>query len=420
MKKQITIILMLVFCIAIGVFAQEQETTETPRTLTIMLYPYIPDPGNDNFAAMIERLETEFEALYPEVDLTIIMDMNYNTYDTDVLAEVFASTGPNAVEFDLMMLGYVQEQGWIPPVSLPDPNVFPVAVDASTISNELFAIPTRVCSLYLFAFDKEITQASNTQEYIDIIAEIDPNNEYRNLLGEFYGKDSLPIYYTAFYIGMYGAAYAQESFIMPPNQPVIDTMASMFEECTFDGENRCVGEYYAGGLSGAAVDFADGESLSYIGFSESLNYIQNINSTDVYVSPAPFGDYITPLVYTDGIAINASNCDEQCQLDVAAFAEYYASADTQMWINLALDVPGSVPRYLLAANLDFYRLPEVEEYPEFYQFALPVGYGTTFPNEGFPEARGIMFPEICESLNEVMGEGTCPPPSDLVIPAKGS
>jgi len=388
-----------------------QEETEAQRTLNIMLYPYIPDANNDNFAGYVARIEEEFESQNPDIDLILEMDVADNTYDLATLESLYTADGPDAIEIDLMMLGYVVEQGWASPIENYDTsNLLQLPITASTIDETLYAMPSRICSLYLFSYEENIAQATDSTDLIEQISIDNPQGEERGLLGEFYGETSLPTYYTSFYGGIYGNTDLSVAFSDPTDEQTIEIMSELFGDCTFEGENWCLSDHYKS-EAGAPQDFSNGESLAYIGFSESLNYMLNVNEQEVYIEPAPFGNTIDPIFYTDAFTVNTAACTGQCAADAQTFAQYYASVDTQLWTNLAWDAENSPPRYLLSANQAFYDQDAVLDDPYYQSFETALSGGFPFPSEGFPEARDTMFPEICESIDEVLSGDPCQMPS---------
>jgi thiamine pyridinylase len=396
--------------------ASEAEDLEATRTLNIMLYPYIPDANNDNFASYIQRVEREFEAQYPEIDLILEMDVADNTYSLSTLESLFVADGPDAIELDLMMLGYVVEQGWAAPIGAYDTSqLLELPIQAATINETLYAMPSRICSLYLFGYDQTLVTSSNTAQLVEAIATLNPDGSRRGLLGEFYGETSLPTYYTSFYGGVYGNASLADAFQNPTDPAVINPMADLFGDCTFEGENWCLGDHYKS-EAGAPQDFAEGDAVAYIGFSESLNYMLTTNPAQAYVEPAPFGDAIDPIFYTDAFTINAAACTGQCAEDAKAFAQYYASVPTQLWTNLAEDAVDSPPRYLLSANADFYQQPQVTGDPYYPALSAAIDNGFPFPSQGFPAARDSMFPEICNALDEILPDNPCLMPSAYAEP----
>lgn len=414
MRRLMTVCALLVLFVVVPAAVHAQAT----RSLSVMLYPYIPDVNNDGFAALRQRIESEFEALNPQIDLTVIMDVTNNTYSTSNLETYFTDpNGPQVIELDLMMLDYIVTNGWAAPVNYYSSDTFPVATNASIDDRMLWAIPTRVCSLFLFSYIPEVASATTSYELVDWLNHFDPTNQYQNLIGGFYGQNTLSIFYSDFYIGAHGpdSIYGPGPFYYPPDPAVVYDMSVMFEECTFNGENLCLTEVYED-ESVAPAKFASGQILSYIGFSEGLYYVLDNNpvTTQIFIGAAPLGRSLVPMIYSDGLTLNKQNCDAQCQQDAYTFANYYLSSNTQYWITMSQDStsPNPVPRYVLPAQPSFYNLPSIAMNPYFDEFLPAIENGYAFPTKGFTEARDPLFKSVCQYLDYMMPDDPCTPPTD--------
>jgi thiamine pyridinylase len=382
---------------------------QSPRQLTVMLYPYIPDINNDSFAALIQYVEQGFEAQNPDIDLTIIMNQQDDTYDLDTLQQLFTDlNGPQVVELDLMMLSNLVQSGWVIPVSYGMQDAFPVAQEAVQYGSQVWGIPTRVCSLFLFGFSPEIATATGSDDLVAILNSLDPDNQVRNVAGGFFGQNTLAIYYADSYIGNNGFASIPNAFYIPPSLSVVSDMSRLFAECTFQNQNPCLNEIYQNPTA-PALQFAEGLALSTIGFSESLYTIETNNSggKTVYISPAPLGGSISPMIYSDALTFNAQNCDGQCQQDAYTFADYYLSSDVQLWITMGEDGSSGVPRYVLPAQRSFYDLPQIASNPYFDEFLPAVTNGAPFPTDGYTDARDPLYKAVCQYLDDMMSGDPC-------------
>src|SRR4051794_14952813 len=91
--------------------AAPAATPSMNRTLTVMLYPYIPDAAGDSFQKLMAYLKSQFEAQNPGITLNPVMSLSCpycNTYDANVQQQIFTSKTPvilNAVELDTIVLG---------------------------------------------------------------------------------------------------------------------------------------------------------------------------------------------------------------------------------------------------------------------------------------------------------------------------
>jgi hypothetical protein len=408
MKRLPLMLLSLLILLPAAVHAQ------ATRSLKVMLYPYIPDVNNDGYAGLVQYVEQGFEALHPDIDLTVIMDQHQNTYSVDTLSSLYTDpNGPQMIELDLMMLSSITQAGWVSPVSYASQPVFPVASEAVQHGGQVWAIPTRVCSLFLFGFYPDIVSASSSDDLVTILNSFDPGNQERNIAGGFFGQNTLSIYYADFYIGDNGFESIPQALNTPPNEATVDEMSRLFAECTFNNENPCLGEAYQD-ESQPAIAFATGKALSTIGFSESLYYIETNNSSGgtVYINAAPLGGSIAPMIYTDGFTLNAQNCDAQCQADAYAFSDYYLSSDVQLWISMGYDGSTGVPRYVLPAQTDFYTLPQITGNPYFDEFIPAIENGAPFPTDNYVEARDVLFQEVCADLDGLMPDNPCQTPGE--------
>lgn len=407
--RRLTVIFVLLL---LFVFAPAALRAQNTRPLRVMLYPYIPDVNNDGFATLTSRLEEEFESLYPQIDLTVEMNVANNTYDTSLLDKYYTDpNGPQVIELDLMMLDYITRNNYILPASYYNPDSFSATIKASVYNDNLWAVPTRACSLFLFGFNPEIATATTSPELVNILQQLDPYNEVRNLVGSFYGTNTLSIYYADFYIGAYGpdSIYGPGPFYTPPNPSVVYDMAQLFEDCTFNGVNLCLTNFYAD-ESIAPTEFAEGKALSYIGFSESLYYIRKTapSSYTTYITAAPLGRSLVPMIYSDGLTMNAINCDSQCQADTASFAKYYLSNYTQLWITLGEQAPSNtIPLYVLPAQPSFYDLPQIAADPYFDEYLPAVIKGYAFPTTNYTDAREPLFTDVCQMLDFMMPGEPC-------------
>lgn len=410
MKRLLTCIVIVLCTLPLALRAQEA------RPLHIMLYPYIPDAAGDKFAGLTARLESEFESIHPDIDLMLTMDQQYNTYDVPTLESLFtdpSSPYPQIIELDLMMLQTLVDNDWIEISDYQTPGAFPVANQASSYAGGLFAVPSRVCSLFLFS-PLDLSSISSSDQLAAYLKQYDPQGQYHDVVGEFYGKTSLTVFYADFYVGNNGFSSITDALNVPPDSSVVQDMAILFDDCTFQGENPCLGETYQNDPSLAGRLLASGQALSYIGFSEALYEIlsQSPVFQSLNVMPAPLGDNINPLVYTDGFTINRANCDEQCVEDFYSFADYYLSVDTQNWMTFAWDVPNSQPRYVLPPMLDFYEQELVQNNAYFTMFFAGIAGGIPFPTDNYPEAREQLFPDVCEMLDENMPGDPCQIPGE--------
>ncbi|MGH8604806.1 MAG: hypothetical protein ACREXR_19085 [Gammaproteobacteria bacterium] len=196
MHKRLSMgLVLLLSCLG---FPSTQAIADTPssaakRSLRVLLYPFIPDPGNNDFKALKERLKAEFEKEHPDVVLTVEMDQNLDIYDCSELQKFYASTGPQVVEIDTVVLGYARMQGWASPLKYAEGQYAKAAVAASKIGPQSYAVPTLYGgNLFLVAWDKEILGATDVTNLLAILAKLDDGKKPK-LVGNLLGSWVTPI-----------------------------------------------------------------------------------------------------------------------------------------------------------------------------------------------------------------------------------
>jgi len=107
------------------------------RSLTAVLFPYIPNAANDSFKALIAELTRRFEKQFPAVQLHVTIDPSLDVYDRSTLQQLLGA-GPgaaNIVELDTLFFGDLVSAGLIQPLSLRDADVLPTAWRAATVND---------------------------------------------------------------------------------------------------------------------------------------------------------------------------------------------------------------------------------------------------------------------------------------------
>lgn len=373
------------------------------RSLTITLYPLIPDAGKDHHQTYLARMKREFEALHPDVDLTLQIGMDHNTYDPKYLTQAFSENLVDAVEVDGLTLSFLVNNNWATAISDLDDtnsaNIYPQAIQAFTgTDHQLYAYPTALCSCFLFSSHPEIVQATDLWQLLELLQQKDQN--VPKILGSFFGVSVIPIFYGLFYAGLHGRDKINTSLTSALDPAVLRLMKltlldsinhlaktlpqPLADEAVFD-------PYWA------LTDYLAGKGLSYLGFSENLHHLLDMNADQiVYYRPALFGHH-QPVLFANGLVINKVGLTRQRAEDVAAFAKYYTSLETIKWRSLAEDT-GGPPRYLLSHRRDFFDLPEIRKNHYYSSFSQVLDEGVIFPNQGFLENRDTLAKTINQFL----------------------
>ncbi|HEY6138380.1 MAG TPA: hypothetical protein VI670_11510 [Thermoanaerobaculia bacterium] len=349
---------------------------QAPRPLTVALFPYIPDAGNDNFKALIAGLTSRFQSQHPDIQVTIAM--SGDPYDSSTWPALFGASGPNAVEVDTLTLGDLVARGYIAPLDWQEP-VFPFAAPASRIGGTQYAIPTWVCMTFFYG-----TLSSRTMS------------------GAWSGSWMLPSYYLVAYTDKYGYQPLDRVMTSPPDPAVVADMATTMSTCTLAGANDCLNGTFANSPAPGLpqIEYVKGTYESTTGFSESSYYIfANGGTQPSVVTPMQLArGQNRPLAFTDGLVVNAASCPAQCAADVKTFAQFLDSPATRIYICFSQDAPGKPPRRLSPASASFYQQPIVQSDWMYQQFQRAFSTAQGFPNQGFPAARKTLQKQLCTML----------------------
>jgi hypothetical protein len=412
--SMLTVAVLIMVLTALMFLPSSTAEAQEDYVLRVSLYAAIPDAGNDNFAAMLARMEAEYEELMPWVDLELTMSMSVNIYNQRDLYNIFTELGGfQVVEIDTLGLGYLVENDLIvPPTDFRWDGYLKNALNAVTVNGGFWAMPSRICSVFLYGFSDLIWQAYTLADMQNIFEQLDPSGTIRKLIGEFFGVTSLNANYTTFYVEQYGYESASKSFEPAVDQQVVDNMATVFSDCSFYGYNPCFSDYYKE-ESQTAIEFARGGSVGYMGYSEATYWLLKYKLPEVsnyYIVPFPTGPLKAPLIYTDALAMSKLNCSSYtCRQAAYAFALYYSSDYTQTWIALSEDAPGEPWRYLLSARSTFYDQPVIAG-DFYYQQFFPITYqGLPFPNTGFFNYEYERYSNLCKALGDLVPGGSCNP-----------
>jgi len=357
--------------------------------LTVKLFPFLPTVSPSNFGFLLERITREFEAENPEVGLTVIIEQNcyeHDAYHMDP-EKSMVPTDANVFEIDLIRLE--EFAPYLAELTAIDEHVFPAADTAAHLGTKRYAIPTWVCTEFLFGRDphlKEITSVDDLRGLLDKGV-----NGHRKLTGDFAGHFTLSALYAHAFVETsdngprtVGDAMTTE---LEPN--TVTNLARLVAECTDEKkDNPCIdGKFHSQDADGPLREFQGG-ALALAGYSETLfDVLVRENKTqdrDIVEIDLPLGPHPTPVIWVDGLVINRSNCPTQCQQDAIAFARYMNRPSTRHWICFSGDLPkGAPPRYLLPARQDFYDLPDVKNDPHYQAFLATVARAVPFPSAGY-------------------------------------
>lgn len=381
-------------------------TGQAQHTLSVLLYPYLPTTPEANFQPMVQRIVNEFQHKNPQILLNAVIsqDLEYDTYIYSNLPNLLGENGFDLVELDTLMLGYAVDSNLILPASqaISTSKFWEVGLEASTYNNQLYGFPTWLCSYFLFGRNPDISQVKSVPELLNYLSHKPPLKP--RLIANFNSDWNAIGFYLDGYTDLFGFDRVTEALEKPIDPQVIKNLVKMSSECAVNETNGCVNNYYNEDPNAGYQDFSGGAD-SFIGFSENSFYIRlsDTKHLPLFATPAPYGNQLEPLVFTDTLAVNSSTCkNEQCQANAVKFIDYMSSVETKLWIAFSEDLDsGTPPRRSLPAIKAFYEQPRVQQDELYPQFAPVVkNQKANFPNSISDNKKIAMYQEICREFNQ--------------------
>lgn len=358
--------------------------------LHVALYPYIPDAGSDGYRGLLTRIEAEFEAQRPDVDLRLA-SLNPNSgafYDFDSLRTMLTAEpgagGFHLVEVDAALLGELVDSQLVRPWSMRPAGLdwHPAATRAVSMHGRTYGIPHWLCSYFVFSREPAIVEAPTAERLVAALHKATPTTP--GLAAKFAGDWDLTALYLDAWVDTYGAG-SMDAALPPADPSVIQSLRAVARECRAAGSNPCLqGGLYGGSAEAAARVFADGRVDAFLGFSEHLHGMLRHAGRDrtIKLSLAPLGTGKRPLVFVDALVMRRG-CDARCETAATAFAAYLNRPETQEWIVMAEDAGAdAVPRYLMPATLSAYERPLLKKDPYYPEIFLASRDAVPYPNRG--------------------------------------
>lgn len=357
--------------------------------LSVVLFPYIPDAGGDNFAGLKLDLAARFHAVRPDVDLTIRMEAADNLYDMGTLETLLGSGGGRAdvVEVDTLLLAALAAGGLVQPVPAVPGQPLPAALDAVMVNGDACGVPTYICSNVVYSYG-DVTAVSNGQDLVHALTGQDPSK--RALAGNFAGSWTLPGSYIDAWADTHtNAADAVAGALAGDlDDPTMATLQAVVDSCQQGGTNPCMDGGFRDNTA-AEEAFAAGAANGFVGYSERLFYVkEHAPDKTPYAISAPLGAGKRPVMFVDALVFN-THMEGAVQDAASAFAEFMASAATREMLSLSHDAPAGKPfRYLMQASQAFWDLPAVADDKVFAALRAEVAeQAVALPNSGFPENK---------------------------------
>lgn len=372
---------------------------QTP--LRVALFPYLPDTGRDTLAAMAQRIEAEFEAANPGIDLQLRrMDPEDGAfYEPDSLRAWLtapAGQGYDLVEVDAIMLGDLAAAGYLTPWAVVDSSDWNnAALPALMHNGVLYGIPHWLCGDFILTRFPAVHAARTVDELQQALAQASSNQI--KLSGALGGSWTLPALYLHAWGDTYGTAGMPSAIGSPLDPRVTAEMEEVLDFCELGQVNTCLAKDVYSPDSSVAI-YASGRSDAFLGFSERLTAIMmaGADGSQVRISPAPLGPRNTPVLYVDALTLRRG-CDAGCQAAAAAFAKYLLDPQTYGWMLMSQDARHPAPpRYLLPATWSAFG--RVLQDPHFRDMLVAIHGAVPLPNTGFAVNRKAMQAALLRAL----------------------
>ena len=364
--------------------------TNCRRQLRVSMYPFIPNP--DNF---YRKVETEFEKMFPDVDLIITQNPNY--YD-DVAGLITEEA--DVYEIDCIMLKDFVAKGKIQKLPVPVvpsalliTDLVPAAKDI--IVNSGYAFPHWVCSNFLISNAADAPM-SNVKTLADLERVIGKNPTLKTgLLIDMKGKLTIGELYADALFDQYNNLDTVRKYatVNNLNMPTINNL-NRIPDLTYTDWGRVDSYHDKAGFY--QKQFAKGNGRALVGYSESLYFVVNemINScyneegcltNNLDINEVPFSDNgSNPLGWVDAFAVDAKATGDKLR-DATGFLMFIMSND--MYLKALMPDWGDAPRYLLPVYRSMYANPALLNSAPYYKKLLPlVERITTISGDGISPA----------------------------------
>ena len=369
------------------------------RTLDAALYPFLPSNPTGNFAALKEHVVNTYQAKYPEVALALVMDQTLPIYSYKQLAIMLGSRGYDVMEIDALYLGFLVRNNLITPAKITGSWPLPVAIQASSINNVLYGVPSWLCTDFIFSRSSNLGAVKSLDALVAFL-NVPPIVEPK-LIGSYNGSWRVP------------AIWLNASWQAKPTGSILDNLVKLTGTCDNQNINRCINGVYHGLADGGTEEiFAFGNAGAAIGFSEQSFYIKEFGGAakPITAIPATWGNSGGPsLLYNDTFVTNSSTCaTNPCATDSANFSAMMTSLAMKNYIVFSSDLPTGNPwRRLLVATAEFWQQSAIVNDPLYSQFAKVFLNAQPFSNILTEAQRDELSSKACKLLKSRMPQFEC-------------
>ena len=306
------------FILLIMAFSMTACTQRPVDTLTYAVFPYLPDVEYYQ-----EIIETRWAEIEPDIRL---VRADWDCY-TDGKPE-----GIDVVMFDAVMRDKIVESGWIQSIDPSEvdkiEDIYPFALEGSTVNGKLYGIPVFLCGNFLI-YDQDNEALAKAEHITDLegMSEIlVVNSEFSNY------REQYTIEATADTLGDVNPSIDDSDNVYM--QPIDDLTINKHKH----DDNMQVAKVYDSGVG-----------QGYIGFSESMRFLENrVNETQIRT--ISFGDQENIFrLYVDNAALTAGVKGQRYE-KCLELMNVMAEAD----VLTKVSVQKGVPQYLMLARKSAY------------------------------------------------------------------
>ena len=368
--------------------------------LTVVLFPYIPDAGGDNFIGLKQELTERFRKQRDDVELTIRMDSKVDVYNIGELTTLLGNSKDSAhvLEVDALLLSDLVTAGLVPPVPEVYGSPIPSAAAAVLVDGQPYGVPTYICSNVVYSY-ADITKVGNAGALVTALKAANPDKPA--LTGNLAGSWTLPGSYIDAWADTHtnDVGAVAKAIVGDLDKDTVTAFQKVVNACDRGDKNPCLN---GGFTTTPEVEFATRAANGFVGYSERLFYVKKQTSDTPFVISAPLGAGKKPVMFVDALVFN-KNMDEATKGAAHDFAKFLASPEIRELLSLSLDVPQDkrTYRYLMQASSAFWDLEKVKSDPVFNVLREEVAAkAVALPNAGFPTNRKRLQAKLQQALGQ--------------------
>lgn len=307
-----------------------KKVTRDYDTLYVAIYPYIPDKE-----IFQEVLADMWEELVPEVEL--VFD-SWDCYSGE------PDPGYDLLMYDALFTSYLAANNYISPITEADvediDGILDFTMDGATYNNKLYGVPFLACAHFLI-YKKDNKAMQNVKTIDDLYKALSNAGTDKGVLIDY--TTNLPYLYMDALMDVNAKynLYDTAPNLNNPNSTVIESLRKLYQVRTNLGTQY---DY-------DAEAFNAGYGSAYVGFSESVAYMDDIAKSNIVITTIPLaGTKNIQMYYTDNVSMTPYVTSEQKKADCLLLMNLVGSEEFQA--KVCFD--SEEPQYLLPARDSLY------------------------------------------------------------------